>query len=724
MKETLSVNGMTCASCANIIERQLKKQKGIREVQASYANHSVMVEYDEKETDIARFSPLLEQLGYSIQQEHVSVADGEGDVIKGATEARRKLIVAVVFASIVMLIAMGPWHVPYAPYLMFGLSLPVLFYSGRDFFVSALRHARHFSANMDTLVALGTSVAFIYSAVLTFFPDLFEHGEKGVYYEAATMIITLILVGKYFEARAKSKTSAALHALMELGAKMATVIRNGEEVKVPIEEVKVGDRLMIKAGEKIPVDGRVIRGTSTVDESMITGESVPVSKERGNTLIGATINKSGVLTMIADKVGKDTMLSQIVGMVKQAQGSKAPVQHLADKVSGVFVPVVIVIAVLAFAVWYFLVGTSFTFALSVLVSVLIISCPCALGLATPTAVMVGVGKAASRGVLFKDAESLQRLSELDVIALDKTGTITKGQPVVTKEVWKVDLTQHEKEEVLQAVLAIESQSDHPLAYALTTYLHERELIKPEVDKIETFAGKGIAAEVSGHQYRVGNYRMLEEVGIAVSDEDLSSSGTVVLVARDGIYACGFVVEDVLKEEVKDVLDEFNASKKEVWMLTGDQEPVAKFIAGQAGIKHYKAELLPEDKLKVIEELQLQGKKVGMVGDGINDAPALAKADIGIAMGTGTDVAMQSGSVTLVHGDLQTLSDAVTISKQTMNTIKQNLFFAFFYNVIAIPVAAGILYPAFGILLSPMIAAAAMSLSSISVVTNSIRARYA
>lgn len=717
MKKTVKVDGMTCASCANIIERHLGKQKGVEKVEASYANASVRVDFDDKLIDFDNgIAVALEGIGYPVQKSREQV---EG--VRGSSTvdlALKKLLVAVVGSISIMAISMTSLsELPYVEYLLLLLSLPVVFFSGRNFFIGAWRQAKHGSSNMDTLVALGTGVSFLYSVFLVVFPHYFKH-EEHFYFEASAMIIAFVLFGKYLEEKAKHKTSSALYALMELGAKQATVLRNGEEVLVDVEEVKAGDRLIIKAGEKIPVDGRLVRGTTSVDESMMSGEPLAVEKQRGDKLIGGTINQSGVITMIADKVGKDTQLSHIIEMVQEAQGSKAPIQHLVDKVAGVFVPAVVIIALIAFFIWYVVLGSAFTFALSIFVSVLIISCPCALGLATPTAVMVGVGKGAERGVLFKDAESLQRLSDVAVFAFDKTGTITKGKPEVKEIKWLVDLPIDKKESVLSVLYQIEKQSEHPLAKAVIDFVGKREALS--LAELSVFAGKGMTAKHADKLYAVGNNKMMKQIGVDIAEG--RETDTVVYFA-EGTNLYGYLlIEDALKDEAPEAITNLHQLSKELWVLSGDQEKSVQKVAEKVGVETYKASLLPDEKLAVIAHLQQKGL-VAMVGDGINDAPALAKADLGIAMGTGTDIAMQSASVTLMKGSLDTLLEAVNISASTMKVTKQNLFFAFVYNLLAIPIAAGVLYPSFGLLLSPMVAAGAMSLSSVSVVSNSLRAKW-
>ncbi len=645
----------------------------------------------------------------------------------------------------------------YAEWIMLALSIPVIFWSGQDFFVIAFKRARHLSANMDTLIALGTGAAFLFSAFNTFFPEyLRSQGlEPHVYYEVAAVIIALILLGRYFEERAKSRTSAAIRKLMNLGSKTARVIRGGSEAEIPISEVQQGDIVIIRPGEKVPVDGKILEGRSVLDESMLTGESIPVEKKAGDTVIGATINKTGSFKMVAQKVGSQTMLAQIIKLVQEAQGSKAPLQKLADKISAVFVPVVIGIALISFTAWY-LWGPSpqITYALIAAVTVLIIACPCALGLATPTAIMVGIGKGAENGILIKDAESLELAHRLNAIVVDKTGTLTRGKPEVTDMIWNVGI--EARSEVSRVLLAIESQSEHPLALAVVNFL-TREMDPAEkstpalalrdgsinpwleaqgsnnsstevrLDNFESITGKGVKATYQNETFFIGNRRLLEENQVMISpalkqkiDQVSREAKTVVYVGKGKETVALIGIADTLKETSAKAVADLKKMGLAVYMLTGDNPQTAQAIGQQVGIDHIIAEVLPADKARYVKELQAKGLIVGMVGDGINDSPALAQADVGIAMGTGTDIAIESAKITLIKGDLAAIVTAIRLSKETVKTIRQNLFWAFIYNLIGIPVAAGVLYPFTGFLLNPMIAAAAMAFSSVSVVTNSLR----
>jgi Cu+-exporting ATPase len=579
---------------------------------------------------------------------------------------------------------------------------------------------------MNTLVVVGTTAAYGYSAVLTFFPAMLGHygSHGGAYYDTAATIITLILFGKYLEARAKSRAGDAIKKLMGLQPRTARVVREGQEQDIPIEDVESGDLIVVRPGEKIPVDGVIRSGYSSMDESMLTGESLPVDKKTGDTVIGATINKTGTFTFEATKVGKDTMLSQIIRMVQEAQGSKAPIQRLADYISSIFVPTVISIGVVTFGIWYFLgpTETRFTLALVNFIAVLIIACPCAMGLATPTAIMVGTGKGAEQGILFKNAESLERAQKIDTIVLDKTGTLTRGEPAVT-DVLRDGMSH---EDILFFAASAEKGSEHPLGEAIVRAANERGINPEQPDEFEALPGHGIRATLHGREIILGNERLMAERSIHfgrlyIDAEKLSSHGkTPMFVAIDNKAAGIIAVADTLREHSKEAVAELKSLGLEVAILTGDNRRTAQAIADQLGISRVLAEVLPQDKMDTVKKLQAEGRVVAMVGDGINDAPALTQADVGIAIGTGTDVAIEASDVTLIKDDLRVVAAAMRLSRRTMQTIKMNLFWAFFYNVIGIPVAAGVLYPFFRILLNPMFASAAMAFSSVSVVTNSLR----
>ena len=730
VKERYEVAGMTCASCASSVESILSHVEGVKSANVNFADSSVLVTYEPDVATDKKMQDAVKDIGYElILNGKASAENKQEKEAKKLNEAKFKLILAVALSIPVLVIAMFFPGIPYADWTMLVLSTPVVFWSGRDFFIIAYKRAKNFSANMDTLIALGTGAAFFFSAFNTFFPEyLRSRGlEPHVYYEVAAVIVALILLGRYFEERAKSRTSSAIKKLINLGVKTAKVIKDGKEVEIPVDEVQKGDIIIIRPGEKVPVDGKIKEGKSVIDESMITGESIPVEKKEGDTVIGATINKTGSFRMIAEKVGSETMLAQIIKLVQEAQGSKAPIQKLADKISAVFVPIVIVIALISFLAWYFWgPAPQITYAIIATVTVLIIACPCALGLATPTAIMVGIGKGAENGILIKNAESLELAHKLNAIVVDKTGTITKGKPEVTEIVW--DTETGRREEISQVILSMESQSEHPLALAVVNYLKaEENLNGVTLDNFDSITGKGVKASYRDRNYLIGNQRLLDETHVEISrtlqDEanKLSREAkTVVYVGQDGAAVAIIGIADTIKETSKKAIAALHQMSLEVHMLTGDNQQTAEAIGRQAGLDHIKAEVLPADKAAYVKALQAKGLKVAMVGDGINDSPALAQADVGIAMGTGTDVAIESAEITLIKGDLEDIVTAIRLSKETVKTIRQNLFWAFIYNLIGIPIAAGILYPFTGFLLNPMIAAAAMAFSSVSVVTNSLR----
>ncbi|MCI1189841.1 heavy metal translocating P-type ATPase [Hymenobacter sp. DH14] len=741
---------MTCASCSNFVEKALSRTPGVKRATVNLASEKATIEYLPGQIDRAGLRAAVEQAGYGVHEASPAVAanvlasDEELDARKAAAyeNLKRRFQVAVALAVVVMGLSMlmlwpammSRVSMPVLNYVLLALTLPVLLYSGREFFVSAWNGFLHRTASMDTLIAVGTGAAFLYSLAATLTPGWFrQHGiMPEVYYDTTATIIALILLGKVLESRAKSKTSAAIKALMGLQAKTARVVRGGQELDVPIEQVLVGDEVLVRPGEKVATDGLILTGSSAVDESMLTGESLPVEKKEGDNVFGATLNKTGSFRFRVSKVGAETMLAQIVKLVEEAQGSRAPIQQLADKVSAVFVPVVIMIAIATFVVWFDFApeASRVPLALVGFVAVLIIACPCALGLATPTAIMVGTGKGAEHGVLIRNAEALEKAEKVTTVLLDKTGTITRGEPAVTDFVpTNGDTPAH----LLPLLAAVERQSEHPLAEAVVRYADAQGAAAGTTPLTATafqaYEGRGAGATVDGQVILLGNRRLLSENNVVLSSETeqaaaqlLSQAKTVLYAAIGGHVAALIGVADTVRESSLAAIQALQADGIEVVMMTGDNQQTAAKVAEQVGIKRFFAEVLPADKASKVKELQAEGRVVAMVGDGINDAPALAQADIGLAMGGGTDVAMEAAGITLMRSDLQGVVTAIDLSRQTMRTIKQNLFFAFIYNTLGIPIAAGLLYPFTGWLLSPMIAAAAMALSSVSVLTNSLRLR--
>jgi len=730
MKEQYKIAGMTCAACAISIESYLKPLDDILEVTVNYPNQSVALEYDNKKMSIETIQQKIKEIGYTLilgtgQETHKIFEELEE---KRLVTLKTKLFFSSIFSIPIFVMAMFfMGKIPYENWIMMALSLPVLFWSGAEFYTIAWKKLTHFSANMDTLVALSTGIAFIFSAFNTVNPEYFlSRGlTPHVYYESAVIIITLILLGRFFEEKAKSKTSSAIKKLMGLKPKKVNAIRNGEELIISYDEILKGELIILKPGDKVPVDGKVKKGNSFIDESMISGEPIPVEKTKGSKVFAGTINQKGSLRIIATKIGNETLLSQIIKLVEHAQSSKPAIQKMADKVAGIFVPIVIGLSILTFIIWYFLgPEPSSTYALMTLITVLIIACPCALGLATPTALMVGIGKGAEQGILVKDAQSLETAYKINTLILDKTGTITEGKPQVTDIIWDKNTVSDTLEKV---VLAIESQSEHPIAEAIVKHLKKTTTELIATESFQSITGLGTEAIVNNKRYRIGNENLMLQNNINISTtlrqkaNDLKlEAKTVVYISQHNTVAGIIAVADKVKETTASAIDKLQQMGIDIYMLTGDNEQTAKAIAQQVGIKHFQANVMPAEKGKFVEQLQKQGKVVAMAGDGINDSHALAQADVGIAMGNGTDIAMESAGITLMQSDLKQIVKAIQLSKATMKTIKQNLFWAFIYNLIAIPIAAGILYPFNGFLLNPMIAGAAMSMSSISVLANSLR----
>ena len=770
VRKEFPVTGLSCASCAISVESMLKEQKGVTSASVNYANSSAQVEFEPAIVQSEDLKTIIQSIGYDLLIEDNSAEQQEEQQQEHAKKLKVNTIWASVLALPVVVIAMFMMELPFCNWIMMAFAGPVVGWFGKSFFVNAWNQAKHGKANMDTLVALSTGIAFVFSAVNTIFPQFWHnHGQHPpVYFEASAVVIAFILLGKLLEERAKSNTSSALKKLIGLQPSTVNVFdENGQTLEIPISQVRAGDQLLVKPGDKIPVDGEIISGSSFVDESTITGESLPVEKEKAGLVFAGTINQKGSFVFVAQKVGGDTILARIIMMVQQAQGSKAPVQKLVDKIAGIFVPIVMVISLVSFGIWMIVGGeNAITQALLAMVSVLVIACPCALGLATPTAIMVGIGKGAENGILIKDAESLELAHKINAIVLDKTGTITEGKPIVTDVYWNGE---EERAGLEQILYSIESKSEHPLAESVihslktnafqgsaagnwqlangnssnslngdvtgswqmatgnTKSLQNNTCQKNVPDQFESITGKGVLAIFNQQLYLVGNQKLLDEYQVEMTESDLTrikmwqeEAKTVICFARDKELISIFAIADQIKESSAQAINDLHNQGIEVYMLTGDNNQTAKAVAGKVGLINYKAEVMPSEKADFIISLQKKGKIVAMVGDGINDSHALAQADVSIAMGKGSDIAMDVAKMTIISSDLRLISKAIRLSKLTVGTIHQNLFWAFIYNVIGILVAAGVLYPIWGFMLNPMIAGAAMALSSVSVVSNSLR----
>jgi Cu2+-exporting ATPase/Cu+-exporting ATPase len=755
--QTYKVKGMHCASCSSVIEKTFKKVEGVHSVEVNYGTEKAKVTFDSSKTNPHDLSKHIEPLGYSLEvpttanemgmsenehAAHLGLNQSKNEKLAEVADMKSKVISAIPLA--IFSIFVMSWDilaqynaVPNMSYTLkefFHHLLPIfatytLFVVGKSYLLGFYRFLRYGKANMDTLIGIGTVAAFLYSFIVTAFEDVLKPfiNVEHTYYDVTIVVITFIALGKYLEARSKIKTGDAIEKLLNLQAKTALVIRDGKEIEISVNDVKHGDLIVVKPGAKIPVDGVITEGSSFVDESMVTGEPMPAQKKVGDSVVSGTINTTGAFTFKATKVGSETLLAQIIKMVEDAQGSRAPIQALADKISSVFVPITLVIAFVTLGVWLLL-GTStlgfsqaLSFGLVSFVGVLVIACPCALGLATPTAIIVGVGKGAKEGILIKDAATLEKLHKADTVIVDKTGTITIGKPTLVN----IEPFSGLDEKKFVSILAsLEKKSEHPIAHAIINYAQEKELPIDTVSEFEGIQGKGLKGIIKGVEYYAGNAKLFTELGVAFDHskiEQFTAQGKTPVILGTKEKVLGFVmVADEIKNESKQAITDLHKLGIKVIMLTGDDEKAAKHIASLVGIDEVVAHVLPQDKLQKIKELQAQGKIVAMAGDGVNDAPALAQADVGIAMGTGTDVAIESAGITLLGGDISKLVKAIKLSKMTMRGIKQNLFWAFIYNIIGIPLAAGLFYPIFGWLLNPVFAGLAMALSSVSVVSNSLR----
>lgn len=752
---TYRIKGMHCASCATTIEKTFKKTDGVHHAEVNYGTETAKITFDKAKTDPHHLSNKINPFGYSLdlsakqmgmtESEHIAhlgLNKSKQEKLKEISDMKMLVISAIPLAVISVFIMawdilsgyklvseMSPFLDEFLHHLLPIMATYILFVVGKPYLLGFYRFLRYGKANMDSLIGLGTVAAYLYSFAVTAFEDTLRPfiNVENTYYDVTIIVITFIALGKYLEARSKLKTGDAIEQLLNLQAKTALVIRDGKEIEISVNDVKHGENIIIKPGSKIPVDGEIIEGSSYVDESMVTGEPMPVQKKIGDLVVAGTINTIGSFTFRATKVGSETLLAHIIKMVEEAQGSKAPIQALADKISGIFVPIVLVIALLTLIVWlvfgsgYLGFSQALSLGLVSFVGILVIACPCALGLATPTAIIVGVGKGAKEGILIKDAATLEKLHKVNVVIVDKTGTITLGRPTLVDI---KNISNKTNEELLAILGSLENKSEHPIAKAILDYLQSKKINTIEVNNFESIQGKGLKGEVSGKIYYVGNTKLIKDLGISLDTTEidtLTSQGKTPVIISTENEVLGFVmVSDEVKKESSEAVKNLHKLGIKVVMLTGDDEKAAKYIASQVGIDEVVANVMPEDKLNKIKEFQNEGKVVAMAGDGVNDAPALAQADVGIAMGTGTDVAIESAGITLLHGDISKLVKAIKLSKITMRGIKQNLFWAFIYNVVGIPLAAGVFYPIFGWLLNPVFAGFAMAFSSVSVVSNSLR----
>ena len=720
-KVSIQIGGMTCINCAKTIEKVLTTKEGVYKAQVNFAAERVLVEYNSEQISLPVIKKTITDVGYEVIEQQKNVEDAEGKARHRHVRHLKILLATSISLTIPIMLLMWFTVLPMEQnkILLFSLATPVQFVVGWTFYVGAYKGLRNKTANMDTLIAMGTSTAWIYSTVVTFFPEVFPP-NSAVFFDTAVMIMTFILAGKLLDAIAKGRTSEAIRKIMGLQAKTARVIRSSVEIELPVEEVQVGDIIVVRPGEKIPVDGKVIEGYSGVDEKVITGESIPVEKRKGDQVIGATMNKTGTFKFEATKVGKDTTLAQIINLVEDALSSKAPVQRLADIAAGYFVPIIIATSTLSAFVWYFLFGATYIFSLTVFIAVLIVACPCALGLATPTAIMVGVGKGAENGILIKSGDALETAQKLQAVVFDKTGTLTKGEPEVTDILPTKVFTEAQ---LLKYAAVTEKNSEHPLGEAIVELALARGLALEDPDDFNAIPGHGVEVQHRGSKVLLGNRKLMATNSVNIGELEAKMTAfeaqgkTVMLMAVDGKAAGLIAVADTLKEHSKEAVSALKAMGLEVVMLTGDNQRTAQAIAAQVGVDSVLSEVLPGDKAKEIKRIQSEGKVVAMVGDGINDAPALAQANIGIAVGTGTDVAVETGDIVLIKNDLRDVVVAIQLSRATMRKIRQNLFWAFFYNIILIPLAAGAFYPILHVLFDPVYASIAMASSSVTVVSN-------